>query len=426
MWQQHQAPPAPLLVAPGGYVAPPPRPMYGPPLEFPRAQPGSATSSMVGAWQVNSDRLDSSFGGVSSRQEFSSLVPQLVAPATTVSGGVASANLATAAAQAMGFTSTPAAVAPSIPAADPRRPPSPPRLLSWTAPPVSPRVEPAPADREADKVPLQPAHPDQAAYGVYPNISIDNDQWHSEKSEQPSREKQDPSRQAQENQHQLSQNQEPEPAKRSPLLGRRETSPGRVRFGPQRQKPSTSSTVGGAASGVESKSPRRSPRSGLRPISPRCRMGDVLFNQLSPTRHPETARRTQSPRPGFSTQWLAACPPPRSGGSGRFFSKSSSSSSLHAGSRPASPKVNCGLSSSGSTSSLRQGLAASDDTVAWLLSQQKDEHAEERIDRLIVQAQSNTHRWSTRVYHSIREDLRNPAYRDATKSFSSLARRVKS
>ncbi|CAE8654316.1 unnamed protein product, partial [Polarella glacialis] len=160
---------------------------------------------------------------------------------------------------------------------------------------------------------------------------------------------------------------------------------------------------------------RQSPlRSGkLRPVSPRTRMGDILAGQYSPTRYPESCGRP-SRMIGVAGNWLPARP--ASAASFSFTASSRGSGPLRVSrSSPGSPRPGA-----------REALAASNECVAWLKYRQSDAHVEGEIDKMIVREQGLSQQWTASEYRGLREDIHSRSYRDATKSFSSMARRVKS
>jgi len=71
----------------------------------------------------------------------------------------------------------------------------------------------------------------------------------------------------------------------------------------------------------------------------------------------------------------------------------------------------------------RAVLTESNECLLWLQRCKSDLHAEKKVDELLeLEADTAGHLLEHR---RIREHLRNPAYRDATKSATSLAKRSK-
>jgi len=127
--------------------------------------------------------------------------------------------------------------------------------------------------------------------------------------------------------------------------------------------------------------PRRN--SPPRPTSPRLKMCDVL-QQTSVPNFQKTQTRSRRP-------------------SGYSGSNASPVSSPRMSFRPESPR-------------------ASDECLMWLKHWRADAHAEEKVQEMLTDRNSPKRSLEQRF---AREQVRNPAYRNATKSATSLARRAK-
>jgi len=144
-------------------------------------------------------------------------------------------------------------------------------------------------------------------------------------------------------------------------------------------------------------SPRGRAKSPPKPTSPRMRMNDLLFGPHSPTRVPSTS----PPRTYPSSCYRA---PVRTG--------SPRASRMNSPCR--SPRGRDG----------RDGLGASNECLLWLKRCQSDAHVEDTVEqKMIDEADSPSKHMQYRMY--TKDQLRNPTYRNATKSATSLAARAK-
>lgn len=150
--------------------------------------------------------------------------------------------------------------------------------------------------------------------------------------------------------------------------------------------PGAQASAASASRSTAGQRPGMPRRTSPQPVSPRRRVSDFLPRQASTPQLQSSPRRPQprtipgSPAP-FST-------------------------------RPGSP-----------TQSPRNFLTESNECLLWLKRCKSDFHAEDKVDELLeFEADTAGHMLKNRA---IREHLRSPAYRDATKSATSLAKRAK-
>eukprot|EP00930_Biecheleria_cincta_P060600 TRINITY_DN46240_c0_g1_i1.p1 TRINITY_DN46240_c0_g1~~TRINITY_DN46240_c0_g1_i1.p1 ORF type:complete len:380 (-),score=21.96 TRINITY_DN46240_c0_g1_i1:87-1226(-) len=157
---------------------------------------------------------------------------------------------------------------------------------------------------------------------------------------------------------------------------------------------STASSVG-HTSGARTSPRTQSPTRGRpRATSPRCKMDELLYGQFSLTRYPQASNR--SPRLDVAPKSLNPA-----------LSRSPSRSRL---SPVPSPRPGH-----------RPALNASNDCVLLLRHMQSDESCAHRIDQL----QNEFRLWNPTEYRSLREDVRSSSYRDAVKSPTAMARKVR-
>eukprot|EP00434_Breviolum_minutum_P009602 symbB.v1.2.008454.t1/scaffold429.1/size206233/10 len=158
-------------------------------------------------------------------------------------------------------------------------------------------------------------------------------------------------------------------------------------------------------------------------MSPRSRMSDVFYSQFSPTRYPETAAAAQrSPMrsaiasQGHPIDLVPKWQPPRPTGlTGR-------SKSPTGGRLPGWTRGSCrSVSPPG-----RSSLMASNDCLLRLRQRQSNEHVEDHISKLLAYEQKLTRQWTASEFRIIGQELRSPIYRDAARSPSTMARRVRS
>lgn len=284
------------------------------------------------------------------------------------------------------------------------RPASPARLLSWTAPPLSPRKAKTLTEREV------PPADEEKHRSEAPHAEI--------KSFQEAR------------QAVIEESRLPRPQVAIRRQKDRVLADGRIeaKHLEEREKqcqraerPKPLVTTPSSSSLTTSAGAWKSPRS--RATSPRSRMSDVFYSQFSPTRYPETAAAAQrSPMrsaiasQGHPIDLVPKWQPPRPTGlTGR-------SKSPTGGRLPGWTRGSCrSVSPPG-----RSGLMASNDCLLRLRQRQTDEHVEDHISKLLAYEQKLTRQWTASEFRLIGQELRSPIYRDAAKSPSSMARRVRS
>jgi len=135
-------------------------------------------------------------------------------------------------------------------------------------------------------------------------------------------------------------------------------------------------------------------------------MADVFYGQHSTTRFP--ARRLESPSKACSPK---VSPTP---------SRQASPFPSRLGSPMVSPMV------SPRPRYRECAGSASAETLSWLKVCQTDTYAEDKVDELIDGQAKCLVRSRRGDLHRMREDLRNPSYRNATKSATSLSSSVSS
>lgn len=358
-----------------------------------------------------------------------------------------------------------------------KRAPSPARLLSWTAPPLSPRpgqrrvadeeLPPvAPAEEHGEQPPEPPitswTSPDFEGIGEVMHASVSEDAGAGNEMRRFLQEKgrDYPAKSAQCNSGYSHTPSTPNSARRTQpvsdaaralrsatmertvrpwLLQSRRPQPGihgADKPGIQSTEKSDSSKrrVSPAPSSASLAPSTARTRGGSpvpRPVSRRYRMSDLLYSQFSPTRYPETAVAAQrSPmRSAVASQGLPEGLIPKWNSSPLESLQGSRRSASPPGSRlPGWTRGTCrSASPPGSpTASSRRGLLASNNCLHQLKMRQSDEHAEEQISKVLAQEQRLHRQWTSSELRFIREELRSPTYRDAAKSPSALARRVKS